>query len=120
MATTSFTTNFQTAPMDGDTVTWPAIINGNQGNGYAGDWLTAYFQVTGTFGVAGSVQMEGSNDGANWILLPGTIALTAAGLFAPMTVNVRPKFIRPNVTAGDGTTALTVTGFFKKHRLGNM
>lgn len=120
MATQNFTTNFQNAPMDGDTVTWSAVTNGNQGNGYAGDWLSAYFQLSGTFGVGGSCQMEGSNDGVNWVILPGTAALTAAGVFAPMTVNVRPKFIRPNVTAGDGTTSLTVTGFFKKHRLGNM
>lgn len=118
MATTNFTTNFQNAPMDGDTVTWPAVINGNQGQPYAGDWFTAFFQVTGTFGAAGSVQIEGSNDGVNWIILGA--ALTAAGFFAGLGVGVRPKFIRPNVTAGDGTTALTVTGFLKKLRMGNM
>lgn len=120
MATTNLTTNFQNAPMDGDTVTWPAVINANQGQPYGGDWFSAYFQVTGTFGAAGSVQMEGSNDGTNWVILPGATALTSAGFFAPATAGVRPKFVRPNVTAGDGTTALTVTGFFKKLRLGNM
>jgi hypothetical protein len=118
--TTNLTTNFQNYPMDGDTVTWSAVPNGNQGSPYSGDWFSSYFQVTGTFGAAGSVQMEGSNDGVNWIILPGSAALTAAGFFAPATAGVRPKFIRPNVTAGDGTTALTVTGFFKKLRLGNM
>lgn len=119
MAIQTFTTNFATAQMDGDTVTWAAILNGNQGNGYAGDWLEAFFQVTGTFGAAGSVQIEGSNDGVNYVKL-SPAALTAAGLFAGFGVTERPKFVRPNVTAGDGTTALTVTAFFKKHRSGNM
>lgn len=118
--TIAHTTNFASAPMDGDTITWTAIPNTTQGDGVAGDWLTASFQVGGTFGAAGSVQMEGSNDNVNWVILAGTAALTAAGFFAPMTVNVRPKYIRPNVTAGDGTTALTVIGFLKKHRVGNM
>lgn len=120
MAITNLSTNFPTAQMDGDTVTWAAVPNGNQGSPYAGDWFSAYFQVTGTFGAGGSVQMEGSNDGVNWVILPGAVALVAAGFFAPATAGVRPKFVRPNVTAGDGTTALTVTGFFKKLRLGNM
>ena len=120
MATTLHTTNFLNAPTDGDTVIWAAVPNGNQGDAVAEDWLTASFQVAGTFGAGGSVQMEGSNDGVNWSILPGTAALTAAGFFAPMTVNVRPKYIRCNVTAGDGTTSLTVTGFLKKHRIGNI
>jgi hypothetical protein len=120
VATTLHTTNALNMPMDGSTVVWAAVPNGNQGDAVAEDWITAYFQVTGTFGAAGSVQMEGSNDGVNWIILPGTAALTAAGFFAPMTVNVRPKYIRPNVTAGDGTTALTITGFLKKHRTGSV
>lgn len=120
MAITNLTTNFQNAPMDGDTITWPAVINGNQGSAYSGDWFSAYFQVTGTFGAGGSVQIEGSNDGVNWIILPGVVALVAAGFFAPPTAGVRPKFVRCNVTAGDGTTALTVIGFFKKLRMGNM
>jgi hypothetical protein len=119
VATTTLTTNFPNAQMDGDTVTWSAVPNGNQGSAYAGDWLEAFFQVTGTFGVSGSVQIEGSNDGANWVKLTPA-ALTAAGLFAGLGVTERPRFIRPNVTAGDGSTALTVTGFFKKLRMGNM
>jgi hypothetical protein len=38
--------------------------------------------------------------------------LTAAGFFAALGIMEHPRFIRPNVTAGDGTTSLTVTGYF--------
>lgn len=68
-------------------------------------------QVSGTFGAGGSVLMEGSNDGVTYFQLKdqgGTlIALTAAGLvgFQP---GILPRFVRPRVTAGDGTTSLTV------------
>ena len=117
MPTTAHTTNALTFPMDGSTVIWPAVPNGNQGDGVAEDWVTAFFQVTGTIGAAGSIQMEGSNDGTNWVKL-SPAALTAVGLFAALGANEHPKFIRPNVTAGDGTTALTVTGFLKKLRSG--
>jgi hypothetical protein len=119
VAITNHTTNALNMPMDGSTVVWTAVPNGNQGDGVAEDWLTAFFQVTGTFGAAGSVQIEGSNDNVNWVKL-SPAALTAAGLVAPLAVNERPKWLRPNVTAGDGTTALTITGFLKKLRTGSM
>lgn len=117
MAITVHTTNALTFPTDGSTVVWAAVPNGNQGDVVAEDWATAHFQVSGTFGVAGSVQIEGSDDGVNFIKLTPA-ALVAAGFFAPLAVNERPKFLRCNVTAGDGTTALTVTGFLKKMRPG--
>lgn len=112
MATTTHTNDVAQRYNDGVLRTWSAIPNGNQGDAVAGPWDTAFFQVTGTFGAAGSVQIEGSNDGATWVKL-SPAALTSAGLFAALGVTERPKFVRPNVTAGDGTTALTVTAFFK-------
>jgi hypothetical protein len=117
VAITNHTTNAMTFPTDGSTVTWAAVPNGNQGDSIAEDWASAFFQVTGTFGAGGSVQIEGSNDGSTWVKL-SPAALTAAGLFAALGATERPKFVRPNVTAGDGTTALTVTGFLRKSRLG--
>jgi hypothetical protein len=67
-------------------------------------------QVQGTFGASGSVSVEGSNDGVNYHTLrdPQGVSLTftAAGLKAVLELT---RFIRPRVTAGDGTTALTVT-----------
>lgn len=69
-------------------------------------------QVTGTFGAAGSVQVERSNDAVNWVILAagdvksGTHPFTAAGLVEFAT---SARYLRLNVTAGDGTTALFVT-----------
>lgn len=64
--------------------------------------------TTGTFGVGGSVAVEGSVDNANWYALPGisgaVIAVTAAG--AVIVPWLGSRFIRAHVTAGDGTTAL--------------
>lgn len=117
MAITTHSTNALTFPTDGSTITWAAVPNGNQGDAVSEDWSSAFFQVTGTFGAGGSVQIEGSNDGTNWVKL-SPAALTAAGLVAALGVNEHPKFLRCNVTAGDGTTALTVTGFLKKSRSG--
>ena len=69
-------------------------------------------QVTGTFGTGGSVALEGSNDGTNYFALTNptgtTIAVTAAGLVA---VTEACLWIRPHVTAGDGTTALVAVVF---------
>lgn len=115
MAITVHTSDASTGQADGVTATWPAIINGNQGDAAGGPYITAFFVVTGTFGAGGSVRLEGSNDGTNWFALSST-ALTAAGSFAPLGAAEHPKFIRPSVTAGDGTTSLTVVGFFASPR----
>ena len=67
-------------------------------------------QVTGTFGAGGSVTLEGSNNGTDWFALSkmagGPATFTAAG---GGQILDNPLFVRPNVTAGDGTTSLTVT-----------
>jgi hypothetical protein len=68
-------------------------------------------QVFGTFGAGGSVKLEGSNDGgttwADLHIVDGTtvIAFTSAGMKTVLEV---PALIRPKVTAGDGTTSLSV------------
>ena len=99
---------------DGSVVilSWAAVPNGNDGSpAEYSEYTNKSVQVNGTFGVAGSVSLEGSNDGTNWFVLtrPGATALTftAAGLAAVVEAT---KF-KPLVTAGDGTTALTVTVF---------
>lgn len=115
MAITNHTSDSNAGQADGVTVTWAAVLNGNQGDAAGGPYVTAFFVVTGTFGAGGSVRLEGSNDGTNWFALSPT-ALTAAGSFAALGLAEHPKFIRPNVTAGDGTTALTVVGFMASPR----
>lgn len=93
-------------------LTWGPMANGDTGQASPeGCWSQAWGTATGTFGVAGSVQLEGSNDGTNWFKL-SPAALTAAGSFL-LAAQERPRFIRPHVTAGDGTTALIVIVKFK-------
>jgi hypothetical protein len=72
--------------------------------------------VTGTFGAGGSCTLEGSNDETNpptnWFALTNpsgsVIAITSAGGQAVVEAVV---WIRPHVTAGDGTTALVAKVF---------
>jgi hypothetical protein len=68
--------------------------------------------ITGTFGVGGSLTMQGTNDdlpSSNWLPLTdpqgGAITKTSAAI---ELISEAPRFIRPLVTAGDGTTSLTV------------
>jgi hypothetical protein len=66
--------------------------------------------ITGTFGVAGSITMQGSNDGTNYFALTdpqgNAITKTAAGM---EIIVEAPRYVRPLVTGGDGTTSLTAT-----------
>ena len=65
-------------------------------------------QVDGTFGAAGQVTIQGSNDGSTWATLSDPVSnplvLTSAGIKA---VSENPLYIRP-LASGDGTTSLTV------------
>lgn len=94
------------------TVTWPGIVNGQVGVqqprlGYR----AVSVAVAGVFGSGGSIKLEGSNDGTNWFAL-SPAALTGAGFFAALGAAERPKFVRPNCSAGDTTTSLTITAWF--------
>ena len=57
----------------------------------------------GTFGVGGSVQLEESNDPSTGFTLVGTAATAAT----TKTSSCAGRYLRFNVTAGDGSTALT-------------
>lgn len=88
----------------------------NMANGQTGvpvdliEYSDRSVQLEGTFGSGGSVSIQGTNDLTNWETLrdPSSTALTltSAGLHGILELTGQ---IRPNVTAGDGTTALTVT-----------
>lgn len=98
-------------------VTWTGLLNGDDG---APVELPTHSdrsaQVTGTFGAGGSISLEGSNDGTNYVVLstPASVAitLTSAGLKAVLEL---PRYIRPRVTAGDGTTSLTATLLLRRN-----
>lgn len=72
-------------------------------------------QVTGTFGAGGSVRLQGSNDGSTYVALTdpqgNALNLTASSIEAITEIT---RYIRPLVTAGDGTTSLVVTVFARK------
>lgn len=95
-------------------ILWTGLLNGD-----TGDWVRfaqfsgKTFQVFGTFGTGGSVTLQGSNDGStpvnvstlsSWQATP--LTLTATG-FA--TSRDMPIWVRPIVTAGDGTTNVSVS-----------
>jgi hypothetical protein len=94
-------------------VAWTGLLNGDIGTPPALDgWDLVSWQVIGTFGTGGSVQMEASNEAtpANYALV-GAAATAAAVTFPADTIVARS--MRPRVTAGDGTTSLTVTAAFR-------
>ncbi|HEY8837230.1 MAG TPA: hypothetical protein VIO16_06010 [Dehalococcoidia bacterium] len=96
---------------DAVVISWGPMVNGDTGTPVKRpDLVDRSMQVTGTFGAGGSVAVEGSNDGVNYYALSnpqGTvIAVTTAGI---VQIEEATVFVRPHVTAGDGTTSLTCT-----------
>lgn len=92
-------------------VTWAALTNATTDVGDAVELPYAKkltVQIFGTFGTGGNLRFQGSNDGTNWAALndvTGTnLNFTAAGMEAAVEL---PRYIRPAITAGDGTTSLT-------------
>ena len=99
-------------------ITWSNLANGDSGApiempGSADRSI----QFIGTFGSGGSIRIEGSNDGENYAVLTdpqgNDIIKTAAGLEAITEIT---RYIRPRVTAGDGTTNLSAILFMKTTR----
>lgn len=94
-------------------VVWSGLANGDVGDDQDfSRFTTVTFQALGTFGVGGSVSIEGSNDGGTTRAVVNDSrgegnALTFTGADV-RKANERPLTLRPNVTAGDGTTALTI------------
>jgi hypothetical protein len=101
-------------------VLWTPLANLDTGDPLElSDRADRSIQIKGTFGAAGNVLLEGSNDPvgstATYAPLsdPQGVALnfTAAGIKA---VAEACRWIRPRVTAGDGTTALSAALFVRK------
>jgi hypothetical protein len=99
-------------------ITWSGLLNGDDGSPATfHDYPDRTVQFLGTFGTGGSITLEGSNNGTNWLPLTdpqgNAITKTAAAIEA---VTETPRFIRPIVTAGDGTTNLTAIVFARTPR----
>lgn len=104
-------TRDQTVGNNAHFVQWTPLLNGDSGAPYGmPGFADRAVQIGGTFGVGGTVLIEGSIDGTNYITLndPQGVAIskTAAALVEIAQI---VKFIRPRVSAGDGTTSITVT-----------
>lgn len=99
-------------------VVWSGLTNATSDDGSAVELFGSpdrSVQVTGTFGAGGSVRLQGSNDGSNWAALTdpqgNDLNITSAKIEAITEIT---RYIRPLVTAGDGTTSLVVTVFARK------
>lgn len=73
--------------------------------------------MASVFGTGGSVTLEGSNDGVTFFPLTdpqgNAITKTAAAL---EVIEEVPRYIRPNCTAGDGTTDISVILWGRRNR----
>lgn len=121
MATTSrVIAKIPTAPNRAWVVSWSSMANGDDGEPLQNPGSSdRSVQVTGTFGAGGTVVIEGSNDGTTYKTLTdpqgNALSFTAASLEAIQEVT---RYVRPRVTAGDGTTSLTVTICMTGNHLG--
>jgi hypothetical protein len=97
-------------------VSWTPLANGDSGSPYAmPGYADRSVQIQGTFGAGGTVIIEGTIDGTNYIVLTdpqgNAISKTAAAI---ETISEIVRFIRPRVSAGDGTTSITVSLIARK------
>lgn len=92
--------------------TWAALANTDVGDALSVEGAAAILVsiLSGVLGAGGTITWQGSNDGTTWFTLTSAIgapaAVTQNALNANTMIQEQCRFIRPNVTAGDGTTAL--------------
>lgn len=97
---------------EGRKITWANMANGDVGQAYTTNppWSDRAVQVAGTFGSGGNARILGSLDGANFATLTdpqgNALDISTAKIEAVTEPSIETK---PSITAGDGTTALTVT-----------
>lgn len=96
-------------------VTWPAMANGDDGQPIElANFADRSVQTTGTFGTGGSVRIEGSINGTDYAPLTdpqgNNLDINTSKIEAISEV---VRYIRPRVTAGDGTTSVNVCMLLK-------
>lgn len=105
---------------------YPVMANGDDGSPISAKNWTDYsdrsVQVTGTFGAAGNVEIEGSNENppVNYAALNNAQG-NALNITAESIKQIIENTLatRPRVTAGDGTTQLIVTFLFRRPQAGH-
>ena len=95
--------------------TWANMQNGDDGQPIElANFADRSVQVFGTLGAGGNVRIEGSIDGTNYAPLTdpqgNALDINTAKIEAIIEL---VRWIRPVVTAGDGSTSLTVTMLLK-------
>lgn len=93
-------------------VTWTGLKFTTADSGDPVQWVDCAdrcVQVLGTFGVGGSLTIEGSNNGVDFLALsdPQGNPLTFTSSRIEQVLEL-PRYVRPRVTAGDATTNLDV------------
>ena len=91
-------------------VSWPALQNGDDGDPVDfAQFADRSVQTSGTFGVGGSVRIEGTINGTDWAPLTdpqgNALDLTSAKI---ESITELVRYIRPRVIAGDGATSINV------------
>lgn len=91
---------------------WTGLLNGD--DGAPAEFVSEAdrsVQVEGTAGAGLAGVIEGSNDSTNYRTLKDQSGtdITIAGVGTLRQIRDLPRLIRPRITAGDGTTSLTVT-----------
>jgi hypothetical protein len=91
-------------------VSWSPLQNGDQGDAIPfSQYADKSVQVTGIFGAGGGVTFEGSNDGVNYAPLTDAQGNDLNFSAAKIEIVCEATYlVRPRVTAGDGTTSLSV------------
>jgi hypothetical protein len=121
MATKAVTTTY--APggaANGVDIFWSGLTFSGLDDGapfQGADFADRTVQFDGTFGAGGSITLQGSNDAVTWFALTdpqgNAITKTAAGL---EVIEEGPRYVRPLVTAGDGTTSLNCRIWARRNR----
>ena len=91
-------------------VNWENLANGDDGLPIDfSQYSDRIVQVLGTFGLGGSVRLEGSINGTDYNVLTdpqgNSLDISMASIEA---VTELVRYVRPRVTAGDGSTNLSV------------
>lgn len=96
-------------PANSRFIVWDTLAQGDSGFPLEGPNLSdKTFVLSGTYGGA-TVTIEGSNNNSTWVTLKDPFgdpySYTTGNKCEIILQN--PRYLRPNVTGGDGTTALT-------------
>lgn len=96
-------------------VSWPAMQNGDDGLPVDfSQYADRSVQVAGTFGVGGTVRIEGTINGTDYAPLTDPQGNDLDMMSAKIeSISELVRFIRPRVIGGDGTTSLNVSILMK-------